>query len=966
MQPSSEPSQQPTAQPSNQPSFQPSKQPAAYSTQQPSNFSINPTLTFSITFADVPSTSRLKILPFIFGTSCTSSNILHSIDLSSSSIGMIVSNRGDSSSTYLINGNINKTLLSSPQLQINNYTLFAFDNIMRSLAMIGDINGDGIIDVAVGDPVQSNVYIFAGDAQSGFVNMSCMITMKGDQYGYLGFSVAGAGDMNGDGLDDMIVGMPYYVDANIGLHGGSVVMFGSKTYGERKSNQIVYVANITGSTESSSTSAIGMVIVGSSSVTQTGIAVTGLGDFNRDGFDDIAISSIVRTMGIIYIIYGSSILPSKLYLDGLRASQGMKIISSFGSYAGISLSDAGDVNGDGYDDLLIGSVPYTNGFGQQKSYVIFGRSSVESDDVYAIDGDVSIINLALFVSTNNNNNPNGIVLNNGGIVVSGVGDMNADGIDDMMIVNYIPELTSCNVLMFVYPEQRTAHPIIFPTSSPTIMSSKQFLKPTLQPSRRSSLPTTSLSPNSAISDAPNLKSFVPSRVSSSSPELSSMIPTIASSGGTTLLDTPNPSSSTYSNQPLSSLAPAIGIPSITLIPSIQNTQLTRRPSNCKTIDGKPCLTSTAIPTILVPQKVYNVIPLIGNCSNNNIIIEGTNFADFFQVNCSKSVTLRGNGGGDEYRILPQMNVVINITDFNLSTDLINLQAFPMITKLSDLILDESLLSLTAHQYSNNHHAKISQEEVNSLTSTKDYICFIFPWNNQKVIIYPSANQLNNFQLNSSNFIFYTPNPSNQPSISSLTSSTLSTKLQILIILPIVFVCSFFGMIFYYCGFCNRCLQSNHSFKKKFQQQQRKFIHMRTKKNHAIFTRQSDEKDWMMTNDMIPIIEISSWKSHRNKMIHIAEIHEMTDDAQSTRSHSFVVSNQDGANHDPDLENGNNIQPINHSRITSFVINNLSPLSPHIHTHNTDPYDDKENDDDSKQSKWRFDVSEDSSLSSDSQ
>jgi hypothetical protein len=150
----------------------------------------------------------------------------------------------------------------------------------------------------------------------------------------------------------------------------------------------------------------GILIIGN----QLGIAVPNIGDFNRDDYDDIVITSILGTAGVIYVIYGGNSLPSTVYFDAITAQHGLKITSSVGSYAGISLSDAEDVDADGYDDLLIGSVPYMNGFSQQKIYLIFGRST-------------------------------SIQLVGGGIQVSGTGDVNGDGFADMMLVEDKPSLT---------------------------------------------------------------------------------------------------------------------------------------------------------------------------------------------------------------------------------------------------------------------------------------------------------------------------------------------------------------------------------------------------------------------------------------------------------------------------------------------------------------------------------------------
>jgi hypothetical protein len=245
------------------------------------------------------------------------------------------------------------------------------------------------------------------------------------------------------------------------------------------------------------------LITGSISSRSFGMSVAGIGDFNGDDYDDIAVSSLVRSSGLIYIIFGaSSSTLQNIEIDSFTASMGVKIFSSVSSYAGISLSHVGDVNGDGFDDMLIGSVPYTNGFQNGIGYLLYGRN----------DG-VSSINLVILSSKD------GLSMNGGGIVVGNTGDINQDGYADMIFVNYKPMVSQVNTYLFVYPMS----PSLSPTLSPVYSR-----KPSIIPSLRPIVPSTT-------------PSYIPSMISSFPSPLPSLEPTILSLPPTTTYPTYNPS-----------------------------------------------------------------------------------------------------------------------------------------------------------------------------------------------------------------------------------------------------------------------------------------------------------------------------------------------------------------------------------------------------------------------------------------
>jgi hypothetical protein len=128
-----------------------------------------------------------------------------------------------------------------------------------------------------------------------------------------------------------------------------------------------------------------------------------------------------------------------------------------------------------------------------------------------------------------------------------------------------------------------------------------------------------------------------------------------------------------------SIAPSAAINSKTIAPSI-----------CKTISGKSCTPFITIDQTKTLSPTMQSIQIITINSNGTIVsVEGHQTSDEFMIYGFSNVTIRGNGGGDQFTVFPRKHVVINITDFNVTTDVINLQAFPLIHQLSDLNITTS-------------------------------------------------------------------------------------------------------------------------------------------------------------------------------------------------------------------------------------------------------------------------------------
>ena len=253
---------------------------------------------------------------------------------------------------------------------------------------------------------------------STLTNAQGFIIQGDSAFDRAGFSVAGIGDVNGDGIADVIVGAPYGDDGGTNA-GEAYVIYG-------KAGATRGLVDLTALSPND-----GFVIRGDTSDDNAGRSVGGGGEVNGDGLADIIIGApFGDDAGILageaYVIYGKSGFTRTIVdLTGLAASDGFTIQgASTTDYAGTSVSAAGDVNGDGLDDILV-SAPYAYALGNSPGlvYVIYGktgttRTTLSVGNLAAVDG---------FAIQGDDR------YDHAGRAVSNAGDINGDGIDDIII-----------------------------------------------------------------------------------------------------------------------------------------------------------------------------------------------------------------------------------------------------------------------------------------------------------------------------------------------------------------------------------------------------------------------------------------------------------------------------------------------------------------------------------------------------
>ncbi|MBF9046671.1 hypothetical protein LSUCC0031_06015 [Rhodobacterales bacterium LSUCC0031] len=344
-----------------------------------------------------------------------------------------------------------------------------FDGAGEVVRSAGDVDGDGRADLLISareDSPGANFYLIkasdlialdqADGTADGIINLGT-VAATGTSYKFVGdggllFRASSAGDIDNDGQADLLLGDPNWQDMRGAAYLINANDLAALDLADGTVDGVIRVANVAATGTS-------YQFVGRGDDDRAGWSVSSAGDVDGDGKDDLLIGAYLADgsgllgfmSGVTYLVNANDLVAldavdgstdgiinlssiSTPVLQGTGASY--RFIGDRDDHVGWSVSATGDVNGDGLADFLIGA-PRADGIGNAASnvgsaYLISGADLVSLDTADGnVNGIIDLDNVAAtgtsyeFIGPNNNDNA--------GFSVSAAGDVDGDGLDDLLI-----------------------------------------------------------------------------------------------------------------------------------------------------------------------------------------------------------------------------------------------------------------------------------------------------------------------------------------------------------------------------------------------------------------------------------------------------------------------------------------------------------------------------------------------------
>ncbi len=347
----------------------------------------------------------------------------------------------------------------------------SYDQYGKSVVIVGDVNGDGIDDFVVGAPdndsAASNagkIYLFYGSSTLANLEIAD-VTFTGEASNHeAGSVIAAAGDVNNDGCADFLVGVP----ASNSSKGKVYLIYGKGSCNSSTVLSGSYLLSAVGGTVS------GATFIGEAASDKAGYALAGVGDVNGQGTDDILIGAYGNddggsSAGKAYLIYGEDRLSGTKRLSNVGGTlDGATFVGeNAGDIIGKTLGSAGDVDGDGYADILVGAPGYDYHANANvgKAYLIYGQNPDDPSEDYPLRGDYLLADLgstlagATFMGASAGDNLS--------YSLTGVGNVSGTTYDDFAIGAYGTSTNTGEIYLFAGSSTRLSGAVSLSSAAAT-------------------------------------------------------------------------------------------------------------------------------------------------------------------------------------------------------------------------------------------------------------------------------------------------------------------------------------------------------------------------------------------------------------------------------------------------------------------------------------------------------------------